>query len=369
MNLMKGRTPATLIQSNVLVDAFVTSLLTAGIGYLIAEVSVVSASQAMMGVGTGVAIGALASLAMGKAADHWGIRKLLSLVQIFQAGSYVLLAVASQELHVLAVLTFIFFLGRLVSPLRGALPPRYLPKDQLIQFKTQLRTFTLSVVLGGGLAVPLTLKLGWGMKSTIVVIGAVGYLLCFLFTRALPHSENHDSHPQLTHSFWRTLAPREWGMWALLLVAFSVIASAPTMVPYVLAKAGEDLSWLLFISSLIGIAINIVVQRLLRDEEVTLTRTRDLRRIAMSMILGLCSVLLLVVAQSFFAGVWSFIVLMILVFSIAHLSQTIVTIVAWNIQYTAGEEKDRALIIAVFSLTSSVGNGCAQFIGSRVFES
>ncbi|QNQ90985.1 hypothetical protein GP475_10340 [Corynebacterium poyangense] len=87
-----------LIRGNALIGALVTSFHTAGIGYLISEMSSLSPDRAMMSVGFGVVSGAIASLALGWYADRIGTQELLVIVQVFPAASYLFLGLFSWEL-------------------------------------------------------------------------------------------------------------------------------------------------------------------------------------------------------------------------------------------------------------------------------
>lgn len=146
MPLKYLKSPANAIRVNVLVDSFVTSFLAASVGYLTAQ-SGIDSQNALHAVSIGIVVGTALSLPLARLGDVIGETTVLTVVQVLQVLAYILLGVAPDSSCVLGSLIGVFLLGRFVSPLRGALPPRYLQKDALISFKIALRTSTFEVTL------------------------------------------------------------------------------------------------------------------------------------------------------------------------------------------------------------------------------
>ncbi|MBP3088388.1 hypothetical protein EML15_04405 [Corynebacterium sp. sy017] len=374
MMLLKNRTPEFLIGANVLADAFATAFFSAGIGYVIVEVGIINFSQAMNAIGLGLLAGSFSSLILGRVADQVGTRKLLSIVQVLQISTYLIFGYSTSQSTLIISIVTIFFLGRLVSPLRGALPPRFMDRATIIVYKTRLRTLTLITILCADGAVSAVTIMNWRIKVFAVAIGMGCYLLCLLSTTAL--SWCSELPRQRTPQWFgvRTdavLARSEWGMWVYLLFTFSVVAIGVALIPFVVAHAGKQVSWLLLASSVIGIVINFAVHRgILKNGQLDRGLDRRLRNsliLVVSILLASMAIALLMVLH-LAQAVLVFVLLMLVVFVLAHCGQTLATVVAWDIQYSAGNEKDRAYIVALFSLTSSLGAGAAQFLASYLFH-
>lgn len=159
------------------------------------------------------------------------------------------------------ILATIFFLGRLVSPLRGALPPLYLKKEELLPFKGKLRSWTLTVSLCGVGIASLSSLMDTFFPLLVVVVGALCYTLCLGSTLKLEPSHFTRNHPKGQPFHFTVLNQHEAQSWLWLLLCFSVIAISSALFPYIVANFDPKASWLLFASSLLGIVVNIVFQR------------------------------------------------------------------------------------------------------------
>lgn len=362
----------SLIRANVITDAFATSFLTAGIGFLAIQVGTVNSDVVMRSVGAGIAIGAFSSLILGKAADRYGSREILSVVQVLQLVTYTALCFTQSTLTLVASVFSAFFLGRLVSPLRGALPPRYLRKAKLISFKAQLRTATLITVLPAAASISTIASMDWNIKYCIASTGLFCYTVCLASTKLLSQHSPHSLDSQQEPNPVTLLSRREWLVWISLLSTFSAITISAAMAPFVVAQAGPRFSWLIFASSLVGIAVNLSIQQQIGRKQKNKSANRNGIRnrgyLALAILLGAFSFLLIALIFLTTPGTILFSLIMLGVFMLMHTAQTLATIVAWNVQYNAGHERNRATIIAIFSLTGSAGTAIAQFLGAHAFS-
>lgn len=365
MFLKRLNSPARAIKLNVLADAFVTSFLTAAVGYLTAQ-SGIDGQDSLRAVSIGIVIGTALSLPLARLGDVVGETKVLTGIQILQVLTYIALGVVPASMWLLGVLIGAFLLGRFVSPLRGALPPRYLQKDELISFKVALRTSTLTVVLIGAAAVPCVLYMGIPIRNAASAIGVLGYVACIFSTQVLhatPATKNE--RPQAVIG-WVHLDADIWRSWLSVVLACAVIATGSALIPYILAAKGSAYSWLLVCSLLVEIVINYVIQKSARFGEEHGPPIRFL--LIASVSLGVCGLLLLVVGALLEVSALVFSAVLIAAFCVSHTAQTFAIIMAWQLQYEKGADKDRAFIVAVFSMASSFGVGVANFSGAAIYD-
>lgn len=358
------RTPATAIRVNVLVDAFVTSFLAASVGYLTVQ-SGINSEDALHAVSIGIVIGTVFSLPLARIGDVVGETTALTIVQILQVLAYVVLGVVPESIWLLGALIGVFMLGRFVSPLRGALPPRFLRKEELIGFKVSLRTATLTVVLFGAAAVPCVLYLDISIRAAASWIGVLGYLACSLSTQELHKRRTTWVERRKSIGFRISLGTEVWTSWFKVVVTCAVIATGSTLIPYILAAKGSEFSWLLPLSLLIEIAINYAIQKNPRFSKGQSPST--LMLLISASTLGVCGGALLIGSTFLELSTIALSIILIGVFCLNHTAQTLATIMAWQLQYEKGDDKDRSYIVAIFSMASSLGVGLANFIGASIY--
>ncbi|QPK78970.1 hypothetical protein G7Y31_10745 [Corynebacterium lizhenjunii] len=384
-NFMVGY-PA-LIAVIVVVDAFATSLFVGSIGFLIGDSPALDASTAMRVVGISALAGVFASVLLARLADRVSIVKTLRLIQALQVLGYVYLGFAHGLLGVgdfsvpgsSLPIALIFFLGRLVSPLRGALPPALMAKDELLGFKSKLRTATLSAVFLGALAVGVLVALPVNVSIALAVVGVAAYGMCSVFTVALPSTagvpasgavRTYDSVRSSGCSalpFFNVLSRREWGRWWLLLTTFGVVGIGPAMVPYVVSDAGAWAAWLLAFSSIAGIAVNASSGSLVRRYQFSLSGLPGRIVLVLATFLGMANVMLVGVAMQHTGDTLVFVAVMMLCLVANQIAFTASTVVAWGSQYDAGRDENRTEIVALFSMTGAVGGAAAQIAGGEAF--
>lgn len=364
---IKGR-PEFWISLNVISDAFATSLFTAGIGYYTAEISFLSASDSMRAVGLGISLGTITSLVMARMADLFGAVRLLAGVQVLQILCYAYLGFAPKNAgSIFGCILLLFFLGRLVSPLRGTLPPLFLSRERLLEFKAKLRTMTLTVVFLGAITVSLGAMAQLRMELLIACSGIVAYSLCAASTfrlSAVPDIEREMKKPS---TIWKALSFNDWKLWLALLVSFSVVAVSSSIAPYAISLWGNKASWLLGFSSIIGILINRAIHKMISNTDGVFNKSTNRARIAIAIGIGISAFLILSTAILFSIALIPFFLVMVIVIVLVHTGQTIATVVAWDAQYNAGSDDNRALTVAIFSLSSSFGAGLAQLFAANIY--
>lgn len=358
-----------LIAANVLVDAFAMSLTAAGIGYLSSEADNVDPSDTLTVVGLSLLCGTAVSLVLSSLSDAFGVRRMLAAVQVCQIVAFILLVPCSDGVAFLVTVGFIFFLGRMVSPLRGSLPPKYLAKNELLTFKSGLRSYTLSVVLVGSAIISLLTWAELGVTRSIALVGALCYCVCLAATLGLPKDHAEPGRWDKVTSPFRALRKDEWLTWLKVLLVLSVVAVSGSAVPYVIAQRGPEAAWLLLASSLIGIAVNEIVRQVSKR-----TLLRDGQLLNSDEILGAAVILaLMAIGVVLFAGqgalsVWVFVGAVLAVSALENFASTLTTLVAWEAQYSSGEEKNRTSIVALFSVSGAVGAGFGQLVGGSLFR-
>lgn len=365
MRLRKSCSPATAIRINVLVDAYVTSFLAASVGYLTVQ-SGLESQGVLHAVGMGIVIGTILSLPLARLGDVVGETTVLSGVQILQVAAYVVLGMVPGQIPVLGALVGIFMLGRFVSPLRGSLPPRFLQKDELVSFKVALRTSTLTVVLLGTGTVSCVLLLDISIRACVCVLGSIGYLICILATQELKKRQGVEVARRNSFSLSFSLGTDVWLSCLKVVISFAIVATGSVLVPYILASKGDTLSWLLLCSVFIEIAINYVIQKNSRFKKGGRASSSALLMSAVG--LGVCGGIFLVASAGFLQSMIGFSLAMIVVFCLNHTARTFATIMAWQFQYEKGDDKDRSLVVAVFSMSSALGVGLANFLGAEIYE-
>ena len=365
MLLRKMLSPATVIRVNVLVDAYVTSFLAASVGYLTVE-SGLDGQGALHAVGTGIVIGTILSLPLARLGDVVGEARVLGCVQIFQVVAYVVLGIVPGQIPLMGALVGIFLLGRFVSPLRGALPPRYLQKEELVSFKIGLRTATLTVVLLGTATVSCILLFDISIRTFAALLGIFGYFVCILATQVLKQNQGVEVVRRASFPVRFSLATDVWISCLKVLVTFAIVTTGSVLVPYILASKGSKLSWLLLCSVFIEIAINYVIQKNSRFKEGGGASNFALLLLAVA--LGVFGGILLVSSAVLLQSMIVFSLALMAVFCFNHTARTFATIMAWQFQYEKGDDKDRTFVVAIFSMASAFGIGFANLIGAKIYE-
>ena len=365
MLIRRKFSPEAAIRINVLVDAYVTSFLGASVGYLTIQ-SGLESQGALRAVGIGIVIGTVLSLPLARLGDVVGETTVLGGVQILQFISYIALGIVPGHIPMLGTLVGIFLLGRFVSPLRGALPPRYLQKEELVSYKVALRTSTLTVVLLGTATVSCVLFFGISIRIFSSMLGGIGYLICILSTQALKEKQQVEVVRRNSFVLRLSLGSDVWISCLKVIISFGIIATGSALFPYILASKGNNLSWLLFCSVFIEIAINYAIQKNSRFKNGN--RISNLALLILAVSLGICGGFLLIASAIFLQSMIAFSIALIAVFCLIHTAQTFATIMAWQFQYEKGDDQDRSFVVAIFSMASALGVGFANFSGAEIYE-
>jgi MFS family permease len=125
----------TLIGSNIVVDAFGTAVFASGVGFFVVRAVGAEPTQVLSWLTVGGLVGIALSFVAATLADVFGAKPVLLAVQAVQFVIYLGIAIPSTLYLVLALAALGAALGRVVSPVRGALPPMYLARDDLLRFK------------------------------------------------------------------------------------------------------------------------------------------------------------------------------------------------------------------------------------------
>lgn len=361
--------PRLLISVNVLSDAFITSLFSAGIGFFVLTLPQLTVLEATRAVGIGIFGGTILSLALGRISDITSPTTILSIVQFLQITSYGLLPfVWNNHVLTLVILGTIFFLGRLVSPLRGALPPFYLEKHELLPFKGKLRSWTLSVSLCGVGIASLASLMDRFFPVLIVAVGTLCYTLCLSATFKLQPAHFPRKRPKEQPFNFSVLNQHEIQSWLWLLLCFSVIAISSALFPYIVANFDPKASWLLFASSLLGITVNIVFQRYFLQLPAFKRLLRRRMVFALCLLIATLSLFFVAASASQHFSYWLFCGVLLFSMLFTQIAQTLAAIVGWDVQYSAGEDSNRSLIVSIFALSSSLGVSVGQLAGGPLYD-
>ncbi|MGP5083039.1 MFS transporter [Corynebacterium variabile] len=368
MNRRVAISRQSLITANVLSDALATSMLGSGIGYLVLARTDIRPGLSMSLVGIATFLGILASFPAGILSDFLGTRRVLMIVQGVQVAVYLCLWFTSSYFF-LFILASAFFLGRIVSPLRGALPPLYIDKQELIGFKSRLRTRTLAVTLLASASIPGILYLDFSLQKTVAIVGFAAYLACLMATYRLGGALVDGGLKKRPSNGPMRLTFQDWTVWLLLLGCFIIVGVAGALFPFIVASFGSGFSWLLFASSIIGIVSNDVVRRIIPRLSDSNGRIRGVQRIIwLSYLTGSMATLLFVFLLSSASANTLVISFLLLGSILGNLSEILGVVVAWDRQYTAGSDDRRSSIVAFFSLSSSLGGSIGQLFGGRVYS-
>jgi hypothetical protein len=102
--------------------------------------------------------------------DVWGARPILLGLQLAQVCVYVVMVGVDSPSVVLVACCVGAGLSRVTSPVRGALPPLYLGREQLVEFKATVKVWTMVAALLGGAAAA---GLGTiGSRGSLLVLSA-----------------------------------------------------------------------------------------------------------------------------------------------------------------------------------------------------
>ncbi|MBM0262602.1 hypothetical protein [Corynebacterium macginleyi] len=224
------------------------------------------------------------------------------------------------------------------------------------------------MVFLGALTVSLAAMGQLRMEFLIACVGIVAYCLCAASTFRLWDVPNKAKQPKKLHSIWKVLSFSDWKLWLALLLSFSVVALSASIAPYAISLWGNRASWLIGFSSLIGILINSAIHKMISKTDGVFNRLPNRVRIAIVLGIGLIAFSILTAAIWFSIAIIPFFLAMVIVIVLFHAGQTIATVVAWDTQYNAGSDDNRALIVAIFSLSSSFGAGLAQLLAANVYS-
>lgn len=363
--------PAFSIRMNIVADAYGTSLFNAGLGFYVTQALHSSAVAGLMSASVGGLIGIVAGYPLAALSDRWGVRRVLSALQVVQALVLLPLVLTSNQALGLAAIAATFGLGRAVSPVRGALPPAYINRSGLLPFKAGVRTATLIAVLTGTMSAAAIAATG---SERILVLVPIANIASFLAALAFTRILDPLPVPKATRPWWGSLGPVHLGRrGAFYLCAFFVVymtsGVADATMPFAVAQRGSGLGWLIGAASAIGVLVALAGQvAVKRLSSLTAEQMGSARAV-----LG-CGFMLLVVGVSLSAlavntagsTAW-FIGLIILATVVSEVGVVVTSLVLWDVQYRIGPDDRRGAVVGMFSLSTSLGMAVSPALASRFF--
>ena len=355
-----------LIGLNIVIDGFGTASFMAGIGFFTLWWGAVDPAGLLLGMGIGGFAGIGASFIAASLTDTFGRRRLLLIVQSLQLIVYAGLLLPVSSMWIVLFCSLGTGLGRVVSPVRGALPPMYLDKNDLIGFKAKVKTWTIVATVSGGLIAAVIGSTGDGpLLLFIPGVNCVSFFIVLGLTLMLPVEAERISKvkPSLYRPSKAVLSV------ASLFALLFAVGSIPENVIAILAADRHGIpSSIVVASSVIGFLVAILGQYLISGREDRLRQYHSILTGA-SLLAGVLSIgALIVVVHVNMSPLWA--VVLIVVAGFLSESALLITLYAmWDLQYSLGDDKHRGGVIGVFSVASSLGVAGSPALASALFFS
>jgi hypothetical protein len=361
---VKLRSPSRLIGANIVVDAFGTATFLSGIGFFAIGSVGATPTQILHWLSIGIFAGVGLSFFASAFVDAIGPKRVLLALQTAQFVTYFALLFTGSVTLVLVLCGLGAALSRITSPVRGALPPIYLDKEQLLQFKAKVKVWIVTVtILGGGVAVVSSMLDEHGALLAIPAINCASFLAVMVLTILLP--EREGATPSKKVSF---RPPSVEIFLSASVFAFLIgLGSAPESAVAVLAADKEGMPAIVVaISSIAGFAVALGGQRLLKGRD-GLVRRHGRSILLTSLGCEALAVSLVGIASFRNVDAVTAVALIGLGLTLAEISLLGVTYAMWDVQYSIGDDADRGRIIGVFSIATSVGLALSPALASALF--
>jgi nitrate/nitrite transporter NarK len=324
-----------------------------------------------------VFIGGIIGLAMGPVsgwvADRSSPRNMLIALQIAQCVCFALMSVSGSSTMVeVALFGAGELLARLVSPVRALIPIRYLDRDAFIPFKSRTKTLTTVVSLVGNASASMAGVVDIRWAALVPLLNAVSYIAALFFTIRLPETGQTEMIParQKSHRLLRRdFVPGVHVVLAssfICFLAFTIGNVPDSAIPFIIARHFPSYSWTMALLSFASVLISMCGQLLARRFQPTLQKH--------SMMVLCAGMVIVTVAFALFLGTTDdpeaigSLPCLFLSSVTSQFGLLLVTYGAWDIQYSAGPDKHRGMIVSMFSTTagagSIIGSGIASlFVG------
>ncbi|GGN48729.1 hypothetical protein FHR83_009330 [Actinoplanes campanulatus] len=362
---MKRISPSLLIGSNVVVDAFGTATFLAGIGFFVIGSLGATPTQVLHWLTIGTFAGIGVSFFASAMVDSLGPKRVLLAVQCAQFFTYFGLLFVDSVTLVLVLCGLGAALTRVTSPVRGALPPAYLDKEQLLQFKAKVKVWVVAVtILGGGVSAAAALLDEHGALLAIPAVNCASFLAAMALTLMLPERKNTQ---------WNRVSFRPPSLGILLTASvFALIVgfgSAPDSAVAVLAAGKEGIPpAIVAIGAVVGFAVALAGQRVLKGRESLVRQHLGATLLVALIVEGLAAIAMAIVSFRDAPAIIS-LILIAVGLTLAEIALIGVTYAMWDAQYSVGDDSDRGRIIGVFSIATSVGFALSPALASALFFS
>lgn len=355
---------ARLIWGNIIVDAFGTALFLAGVGFFAISEIGIEAQDLLGALAVGGLVGVALSLLAASWVDLWGARRILTVVQALQVATYLTMATVGIPSIVLACCAIGAALSRVTSPVRGALPPMYLEKADLVPFKARVRVWTIGMALVGSAAAALVVMIGRGLTVLVPVANALSFAVTLALTLALPK-------PLVTRSatrWWQLYRPsRPIVLTAALFGLLCCLAYVPDATVAIVAADLGLPGWVVAASPALALAVALGGERAVRSRAVAVSR--HARRILLWALaiqwFGL--VALAVAVHTTDLPDLAMTGFLVLAASAAEVALIGIMFVLWDVQYNVGEDVNRGGIVGVFGIGTSAGMAASPATASALF--
>ena len=364
---MRGR-PERLLVANVLVDAAGSALYLAALLLFAITAKGMSASAITTTVGVSGLLAVGLTYVGGYLADRFSPKSVLVVLQLAQAITGIGLFFADDHLTVAVLIGASVVLSRVQSPVRGALPVRYVGPTEIVSFKAAQRSRTILVTLVfGAVGAAIAGSRNPGLIETTPLVNAASYLVCTALTVLLGVLPAGSETPAAGRAAGE-LGDRTWIVVVACLVGVTAIsgAMAGTVVPLLLGTDSSAPSWLLTELVVIEFVAVVVAQRLLQQSAVdtNTSRTTLLLGIAVMMPVALVGLYATVHAST----PWLTSILLAVSALVLSGCEVAVMLLSWHWQYSLGPDAQRGRIIAVFAIGASVTVSLAAPLGNFVLH-
>jgi hypothetical protein len=326
----------------------------------------IDASHVLTALAVGGLVGIALSYPTASLVDMWGARPILLALQAAQVAAYVTMAVAATAHVVVAACAVGAGLGRIASPVRGALPPLYLLKGDLVEFKARVKVWTMVLALLGG-AVAAAVGAAKSAEALIMIptLNALSFAGAFVLTLRLPQPLRVS---KASRPWWVPYRPSKsvlsgTAYFGVLLCLGYVPESATSVL-----VAGVGLpTWVVAASPALALAVALAGRRAVRGRG---DRLRDVRTPVVSAALTLevaaaAALALVVYVHDLPAAAQ--VALSVLAAAAAELAMIGILYLLWDIQYSVGTDHDRGGIVGVFTIGTSAGMALSPALASALY--